>query len=81
MHVAWGCDQANDACPRPDSFGISNDSEGGGDMIPPTGAAPAWRVVALWVVVAVAGAVLTVLAFRAYLNPSAIIDFANSRLC
>jgi len=26
-------------------------------------------------------AVLMVVAFRAYLNPSALIDFANSRLC
>jgi hypothetical protein len=50
-------------------------------MIPSSGPAPGWRVVALWVVVAVAGAALTVLAFRAYLNPAALIDFANSRLC
>ncbi len=50
-------------------------------MIPSSGAAPAWRVVVFWLVVAVAGAALTVLAFRAYLNPAALIDLANSRLC
>jgi hypothetical protein len=50
-------------------------------MIPLSGRASGWREVAVWVVVAVAGAALTVLAFRAYLNPSALIDFANSLLC
>jgi hypothetical protein len=50
-------------------------------MIPSSGRASGWREIALWIVIAVAGAVLTVVAFRAYLNPSAIIDFANSRLC
>ncbi len=53
----------------------------GGGMIPLSGRPSEWREIALWVVVAVAAAVLTVLAFRAYLNPSALIDFANSRLC
>jgi hypothetical protein len=48
-------------------------------MIPSSGRASGWREIALWIVIA--GAVLTVVAFRAYLNPSAIIDFANSRLC
>ncbi len=50
-------------------------------MIPLSGRPSEWREIALWVVVAVAAAVLTVLAFCAYLNPSAVIDFANSRLC
>jgi hypothetical protein len=50
-------------------------------MIPSSVTVPAWRAVALWVLVAVAGTLLTVLAFRAYLNPAALIDFANSRLC
>jgi hypothetical protein len=56
-----GCDQASDACSRPDCVSI-------------------WTIVKAGAV-AVAAAVLMVLAFRAYLNPSALIDFANSRLC
>ena len=50
-------------------------------MIPSGTRLPGLRVAAWWVAVAVAGAVLPVLAFRAYLNPAALIDFANSRLC
>jgi hypothetical protein len=50
-------------------------------MIPLSGRTLGWREIAVWVLVAVAGAALTVLAFRAYLNPSAVIDFANSQLC
>ena len=50
-------------------------------MMPLSGRPSERREVALWVLVTLAGAVLMVLAFRAYLNPSALIDFANSRLC
>jgi hypothetical protein len=50
-------------------------------MIPSGGRTPGLRVAAWWAAVAVAVALLTVLAFRAYLNPAALIDFANSRLC
>jgi len=50
-------------------------------MIPLSGRVSGWREIALWVVIAVAGAAVTVVAFRAYLNPSTLIDFANSRLC
>jgi len=50
-------------------------------MIPLSGRPSAWRQIAWWTVVAVVAAVLMVVAFRAYLNPSALIDFANSRLC
>ena len=50
-------------------------------MSPLNGPLSSWREITLWVLVAVAAAVLMVLAFRAYLNPSALIDFANSRLC
>jgi hypothetical protein len=50
-------------------------------MIPLSGRVSGWREFALWVVIAVAGAVVTVVAFRAYLNPLALIDLANSRLC
>ena len=50
-------------------------------MIPLSGRPSEWREIAVWVMVAVAVAGLTVLAFRAYLNPSALIDFANSLLC
>jgi hypothetical protein len=50
-------------------------------MIPFSARPSGWQEIALWVVVALAGSVLTVLAFRAYLNPSALIDFANSQLC
>jgi hypothetical protein len=50
-------------------------------MIPFRARTSGWREIAIWVLVALAGAVLTVVAFRAYLNPSALIDFANSRLC
>jgi hypothetical protein len=50
-------------------------------MIPLSGRPSEWRAIALWAALAVVAAVLTVLAFRAYLNPSALIDFANSRLC
>ncbi len=58
-----------------------DDREGGGGMIPLGGRVSGWREIALWVLIAVAAAVLTVVAFRAYLNPSALIDFANSLLC
>jgi hypothetical protein len=50
-------------------------------MIPLSSRVSGWGEIALWAVIAVAGAVVTVVAFRAYLNPSALIDFANSRLC
>jgi hypothetical protein len=46
-----------------------------------SGPAPRWQAVVLWLFVAVAGAALMVFAFRAYLNPAALIDLANSRLC
>jgi hypothetical protein len=50
-------------------------------MIPLSSRASGWREIALWIVIAVAGAVLAVVAFRACLNRSVLIDFANSRLC
>jgi hypothetical protein len=50
-------------------------------MIPLSGRPSGWREIGLWTLLAVIAAVLAVLAFRAYLNPSALIDFANSRLC
>jgi hypothetical protein len=58
-----------------------DDREGGSGMSPLNGPLSSWREITLWALVAVAAAVLMVLAFRAYLNPSALIDFANSRLC
>jgi hypothetical protein len=41
---------------------------------------PGWRV-AWWVLLIAAGVVLTAFAFRGYLDPAALIDLANSRLC
>jgi hypothetical protein len=40
-----------------------------------------WRSAVGWVVLAVLCAVLTALAWRGYMNPAALIDFANQRLC
>ena len=66
---------------RADATRCTHDSRGGGDMIPLSGRPSEWRQIAWWMVAAVVAAVLMVVAFRAYLNPSALIDFANSRLC
>jgi len=40
-----------------------------------------WRSAVWWVAIAVLCALLAFWAFRSYLNPGALIDFANSRLC
>jgi hypothetical protein len=37
--------------------------------------------VAWWVLLIGAGVLLTVFAFRGYLDPAALIELANSRLC
>jgi len=58
-----------------------DDTEDLSHMIPLRGSVSNRREFALWALVAIAAAVLMVLAFRGYLNPSALIDFANSRLC
>jgi 16S rRNA C1402 (ribose-2'-O) methylase RsmI len=41
---------------------------------------PGWRA-AWWALLVAAGVVLTAFAFRGYLDPAALIDLANSRLC
>ena len=43
--------------------------------------APGWRGAAYWIALAIVGALLLGFVFQAYLNPAALIDFANSKLC
>lgn len=50
-------------------------------MIPSgTLSAPVWRV-AWWILVGIVCALLTAFALRGYLDPGALIDFANTWLC
>jgi hypothetical protein len=42
---------------------------------------PGWRSALWWVAVAILCALIVAIAWRGYLSPAAIIDFANQRLC
>jgi hypothetical protein len=46
----------------------------------PRSTAAGWRKVTRWLLIA-AGATVLVLATRAYLDPAAMIDLANTQLC
>jgi hypothetical protein len=48
----------------------------------PSGAlnASVWRIT-WWILVGIVCTVLTAFALRGYLDPAALIDFANARLC
>lgn len=42
---------------------------------------PGWRSALGWIVLAIITFVLAALAWRGYLSPAAVIEFANQRLC
>jgi hypothetical protein len=42
---------------------------------------PGWRAALWWIALAFACLALAMFALRGYLSPSAMIDFANTKLC
>lgn len=42
---------------------------------------PGWRAALWWIALALVSLALVIFALQGYLSPSAMIDFANMRLC